>query len=60
MTARHDDRADVAASARSGTDYESPRLEVIGSVVELTQKGMGTDAMGSGNAGGAGSGGSVA
>ncbi len=59
MTARHDDRADVAASAPLA-GYESPRLEVIGSVVELTQKGMGTDAMGSGNAGGAGTGGSVA
>ncbi len=42
------------------TDYEAPRLTVLGSVVELTQKGAGTDGGGlGGNNAGAGTGGSM-
>ncbi len=59
MTGPQNDCADVAASTPSPS-YEAPRLEVIGSVVELTQKGQGTDAFGSGSDTGAGTGGSVA
>jgi hypothetical protein len=59
MTGRQNEELGAAAARPATTGYEAPSLTVIGSVVDLTQKGQGTDAMGSGNALGAGSGGSI-
>ena len=56
MTARQNgtDGLEIAA------DYEAPSVTVLGSVVELTQKGSGTDMGGlGGNDLGAGTGGSM-